>query len=95
MSLLNNMSYKIGSVIYIDVKVLIVKDLGQSGTVKILGVKEPILTETKTFAIGKGMEWDITDITYGYIGSNSVVTNAEHVKSGDYLHINTWVIEEQ
>lgn len=89
------MSYKIGSVIYIDVRMLIVKDLGQFGTVKILGVKEPILTEAKTFVIGKGMEWDITDITYGYIGSNSVVTNATHVKSGDYLHINTWVIEAQ
>ena len=89
------MSYKIGSIIYIDVKVLIVKDIGQSGTVKMLGIEQSTLSESKTFMIGKGEEWDITGVTYGYIGSNSVVINSEHVKIGDYLHINTWVIEAQ
>ena len=89
------MSYKIGSVIYIDVRMLIVKDLSQYGTVKILGVKEPILTEAKTFVIGKGMEWDITGITYGYVGTDSIAINAQNVKSGDCLHINTWVIAAQ
>lgn len=89
------MSYKIGSIIYIDVKVLIVKDIGQSGTVKMLGTEQSTLSESKTFMIGKGAEWDITGVTYGYIGENSVVVNSHRVKIGDYLHINTWVVATQ
>lgn len=89
------MSYKIGSVIYISVKALIVKDVGQSGTAKILGIEQSILDEARTFMVGKGLEWDITDVTYGYIGENSVVVNSYRVKIGDYLHINTWVVATQ
>lgn len=89
-SIANNKSAKVGRVIYVAIKLKIISALTSE---TILKFESNATNESTTFLIGKGIEWNITDIIYGYIGKNSIViANKNSVSIGDYLHINTVII---
>lgn len=89
-SIINNKSIKVGRVVYIAVKLKIVEALSSE---KILELLSNAANYSTTFLIGKGTEWNINSVVYGYIGGNSIVINDKSVVStGDYLHVNTVII---
>lgn len=89
-SIANNKSVKVGRVVYVAIKLKIISALTSE---VILKFKSNATNESTTFLIGKGIEWNIADIIYGYIGENSIViANKNDVSIGDYLHINTVII---
>lgn len=89
-SIASNISIKVGRVVYIAVKI---KITGALSSEEVLRFSSNATNESTTFAIGKGIEWNINEIIYGYIGKNSiVVSNKNVVAIGDYLHINTVLI---
>ena len=89
-SISNNVSIKVGRVVYLTVKL---KITGALSSEEVLRFSSNATNESMTFVIGKGIEWNINDIIYGYLGKNSiVVSNKNAVSIGDYLHINTVLI---
>ena len=89
-SIANNKSAKVGRVIYVAIKLKIISALTSE---TILKFESNATNESTSFLIGKGIEWNITDIIYGYIGKNSIViANKNSVSIEDYLHINTVII---
>ena len=50
------------------------------------------VNDSATFVIGKGSEWKIDTVTYGYIGSNSIAVTKSAINAGDYLHVNTVIV---
>lgn len=91
MSIINNKSVKVGRVVYVAVKVKI-----ESGPTaeRILNFADIAKNQTATFLIGKGSEWDIDSVVYGYIDGNSILINNSQktISVGDFLHINTVLI---
>lgn len=89
-SIAGNISIKVGRVVYIAVKI---KITGALSSEEVLRFSGNAVNESTTFAIGKGIEWNINEIIYGYIGKNSIIiSNKNVVAIGDYLHINTVII---
>ena len=89
-SIINNISIKVGRVVYVAVKI---KITGVLDSEEILKFSSNATNSSTIFVIGKGTEWNINDIVYGYLGGNSVVVSNKNVVSiGDYLHINTVII---
>lgn len=89
-SIINNISIKVGRVVYVAVKI---KITGVLDSEEILKFSSNAKNSSTIFVIGKGTEWNINDIVYGYLGENSVVVSNKNVVSiGDYLHINTIII---
>lgn len=89
-SIINNISIKVGRVVYVAVKI---KITGVLDSEEILKFSSNATNSSTIFVIGKGTEWNINDIVYGYLGGNSVVVSNKNVVSiGDYLHINTIII---
>lgn len=89
-SIINNASIKVGRVVYIAVKLKIV---GALSSETILSFLSNATNSSTTFSIGKGTEWDISSVVYGYIGGNSIVINGKNaVSTGDYLHVSTVLI---
>lgn len=89
-SIINNASIKVGRVVYIAVKLKIV---GALSSETILSFLSNATNSSTTFSIGKGTEWDISSVVYGYIGRNSIVINGKNaVSTGDYLHVSTVLI---
>ncbi len=89
-SIANNASIKVGRVVYLAVKL---KITGALSSEEVLRFSGNAANESTTFVIGKGMEWYIDGIIYGYLNSNSVIINGKNaVSPGDYLHINTVLI---
>ena len=89
-SIVNNASIKVGRVVYLAVKLKITGTLSSEEVLRFSG---NVANESTTFVIGKGMEWYIDKIIYGYISANYIVINSKNAVSiGDYLHINTVLI---
>lgn len=89
-SIINNASIKVGRVVYLAVKI---KITGVLSSEEVLKFSSNATNSSTVFAIGKGIEWNINEIIYGYLGGNSVVVSNKNVVSiGDYLHINTVLI---
>lgn len=89
-SIINNISIKVGRVVYVAVKI---KITGVLDSEEILKFSSNATNNSTVFVIGKGTEWNINNIVYGYLGGNSVVVSNKNVVSiGDYLHINTVII---
>lgn len=89
-SIINNISIKVGRVVYVAVKI---KITGVLDSEEILKFSSNATNSSTIFVIGRGTEWNIKDIVYGYLGENSVVVSNKNVVSiGDYLHINTVII---
>lgn len=89
-SITNNKSIKVGRVAYIAAKLKITSVLSSE---EILRFSKNAINNSATFLIGKGTEWSITGVVYGYIGGNSIViNNKSSVSSGDFLHVNTVII---
>ena len=89
-SIANNVSIKVGRVVYIAVKLKIV---GALSSETILNFLSDTANSSATFLIGKGTEWNISSVIYGYIGTNSIVISGKNtVSTGDYLHVNTVLI---
>lgn len=89
-SIINNASIKVGRVVYIAVKLKIV---GALSSETILSFLSNATNSSTTFSIGKGTEWNISSVVYGYIGGNSIVINGKNaVSTGDYLHVSTVLI---
>lgn len=89
-SIINNASIKVGRVVYIAVKLKIV---GALSSETILSFLSNATNSSTTFSIGKGTEWDISSVVYGYIGGSSIVINGKNaVSTGDYLHVSTVLI---
>lgn len=89
-SIANNASIKVGRVVYLAVKL---KITGALSSEEVLRFSSNAANESTTFVIGKGMEWYIDGVIYGYLNRNSVVINRKNAVSiGDYLHINTVLI---
>lgn len=89
-SIANNVSIKVGRVVYLAVKL---KITGALSSEEVLRFSDNAANESTTFMIGKGMEWYINGIIYGYLNRNSVVISGKNAVSiGDYLHISTVLI---
>lgn len=89
-SIANNVSIKVGRVVYLAVKL---KITGVLSSEEVLRFSDNAANESTTFMIGKGMEWYIDGIIYGYLNRNSVVISGKNAVSiGDYLHISTVLI---
>lgn len=89
-SIANNASIKVGRVVYLAVKL---KITGALSSEEVLRLSSNAANESTTFVIGKGMEWRIDGVIYGYLNRNSVVINSKNAVSiGDYLHVNTVLI---
>lgn len=89
-SIANNASIKVGRVVYLAVKL---KITGALSSEEVLRFSSNAANESTTFVIGKGMEWYIDGVIYGYLNKNSVIINSKNAVSiGDYLHINTVLI---
>lgn len=89
-SIVNNASIKVGRVVYLAVKL---KITGVLSSEEVLRFSDNAANESTTFMIGKGMEWYIDGIIYGYLNRNSVIISGKNAVSiGDYLHINTVLI---
>ena len=89
-SIINNISIKVGRVVYVAVKI---KITGVLDSEEILKFSSNATNDSTVFVIGKGTEWNINNIVYGYLGGNSVIVSNKNVVSiGDYLHINTVII---
>nr|DAG36825.1 MAG TPA: hypothetical protein [Bacteriophage sp.] len=86
-SIANNASIKVGRVVYLAVKL---KITGALSSEEVLRFSGNAANESTTFVIGKGGEWNISSVIYGYLGENSIVINSKNAVSiGDYLHVNT------
>lgn len=86
-SIINNKSAKVGRVVYVSIKVKIISALTSE---VILKFTNKATNYSTTFMIGKGTEWNITDVAYAYVGESSIVVGSKSsVSIGDYLHINT------
>lgn len=90
-SIINNKSVKVGRVVYVAVKIKIESKLT---TDSILNFADIAKNQSTTFLIGKGSEWNIDSVVYGYISGNSILINnsQETISVGDFLHINTVLI---
>ena len=90
-SIINNKSVKVGRVVYVAVKIKIESKLT---TDSILNFADIAKNQSTTFLIGKGSEWNIDSVVYGYISGNSILINnsQETISAGDFLHINTVLI---
>ena len=90
-SIINNKSVKVGRVVYVAVKIKIESKLT---TDSILNFADIAKNQSTTFLIGKGSEWNIDSVVYGYISGNSILINnsQETISVGDFLHINTALI---
>lgn len=89
-SIINNASIKVGRVVYLAAKI---KITGVLSSEEVLKFSSNATNSSTVFTIGKGIEWNINEIIYGYLGGNSVVVSNKNVVSiGDYLHINTVLI---
>lgn len=89
-SIANNASIKVGRVVYLAVKL---KITGALSSEEVLSFSSNAVNESTTFVIGKGMEWYIDGVIYGYLNRNSVLINSKNAVSiGDYLHISTVLI---
>ena len=89
-SIANNVSIKVGRVVYLAVKL---KITGALSSEEVLRFSDNAANESTTFVIGKGMEWYVDGIIYGYLNRNSVVISGQNAVSiGDYLHISTVLI---
>lgn len=89
-SIANNVSIKVGRVVYLAVKL---KITGVLSSEEVLRFSDNAANESTTFVIGKGMEWYIDGIIYGYLNRNSIVISGKNAVSiGDYLHISTVLI---
>lgn len=90
-SIINNKSVKVGRVVYVAVKVKIESVLNLESILNFIDIAK---NQSTTFLIGKGDEWYIDSIVYGYLGTNSILINngRQVISVGDYLHINTVLI---
>lgn len=90
-SIANNKSVKVGRVVYVTVKI---KIESVPTIEKILNFAGIAKNQSTTFLIGKGSEWNINSVVYGYISENSILINNSQntISVGDYLHINTVLI---
>lgn len=91
MSIINNKSVKVGRVVYVAVKI---KIESRPTTENVLKFADIAKNQSTTFLIGKGSEWDIDSVVYGYISEKSIAINngQETISVGDFLHINTVLI---
>ena len=89
--IVNNKSFKVGRVVYIFAKVKITSELTLEN---ILNFTDVAKNQSATFLIGKGSEWNINSVVYGYLGGSAIlINNSQHAISvGDFLHINTVLI---
>lgn len=90
-SIINNKSVKVGRVVYVAVKIKIKSEPTTESILNFAGIAK---NQTATFLIGKGSEWDIDSVVYGYIDGNSILINNSQktISVGDFLHINTVLI---
>lgn len=89
-SIANNASIKVGRVVYLAVKL---KITGALSSEEVLRFSGNAANESTTFVIGKGIDWNISSVIYGYIGKDTIVINNKNAMSpGDCLHINTVLI---
>jgi len=90
-SITNNKSVKVGRVVYVAVKVKIESELISEHILNFIDIAK---NQSTTFLIGKGSEWNINSVTYGYLSTNSILINNSQntISVGDYLHISTVLI---
>lgn len=90
-SIINNKSVKVGRVVYVAVKVKIESELISEHILNFIDIAK---NQSTTFLIGKGSEWDIDSVAYGYLSTNSILINNSQntISVGDYLHISTVLI---
>lgn len=90
-SIINNISIKVGRVVYVAVKI---KITGVLDSEEILKFSSNATNSSTIFVIGKGTEWNINSVVYGYLGVSSILINNSQnaISVGDFLHINTVLI---
>ena len=90
-SIINNISIKVGRVVYVAVKI---KITGVLDSEEILKFSSNATNSSTIFVIGKGTEWNINSVVYGYLGGSSILINNSQnaISVGDFLHINTVLI---
>lgn len=85
-SIASNTSIKVGRVVYLAVKL---KITGALSSERVLMFSGNATNKSTTFVIGKGSEWNILSVIYGYLSKDSIAINGNSVSIGDYLHVNT------